>query len=272
MGASSAGAHVLSFWYSPLLGLLQGLTEFLPVSSSGHLALAQMLIRGFEQPGVVYDATLHVGTALAVVWYERREILRWLTHPEGRRLLGLLAVGTMATGVLAFPLRGLAESAFERAAWVGGFLILTGCVVAGTRALAGGSSDQATTTWKQALVVGLIQGVAVFPGMSRSGVTIAAGLMAGLDRAWAARFSFLMSVPTILAVTVLEVFGERHQITGAGPSFVIACAVGALVAATAGYVALGIVVRTLESHSFHRFAWYCLPVGLLVLGLSLRGQ
>jgi undecaprenyl-diphosphatase len=263
---------MLSFWYSPLLGLLQGLTEFLPVSSSGHLALVQMLIRGFEQPGVVFDAMLHVGTALAVVWYERREIVRWVSHPEGRRMLGLLAVGTMATGALAFPLRGVAETAFERAAWVGVFLILTGCVVAGTRALAGGSSDQSTTTWKQALVVGLIQGVAVFPGISRSGVTIAAGLVAGLDRAWAARFSFLMSVPTILAVTVLEVFGERHQITGAGPSFVIACAVGALVAGVAGYVALGIVVRTLQSHSFHRFAWYCLPVGLLVLGLSLGGN
>jgi undecaprenyl-diphosphatase len=263
---------MLSFWYSPLLGLLQGITEFLPVSSSGHLALVQMLIRGFEQPGVVFDAMLHVGTALAVVWYERRQIVHWVGRPEGRRLLGLLAVGTIATGVLAFPLRGLAESAFERAAWVGVFLMLTGCVVAGTRVLAGGSSDQATTTWKQALVVGLVQGVAVFPGVSRSGVTIAAGLVAGLDRAWAARFSFLMSVPTILGVTVLEVVGERHQITGAGPGFVLACAVGALVAGVAGYVALGVVVRTLSSHSFHRFSWYCLPLGLLVLALSLRGN
>jgi len=263
---------MLSFWYSPLLGLLQGLTEFLPVSSSGHLALAQMLIRGFEQPGVVFDAMLHVGTALAVVWYERKQIVRWFGQREGRRLLGLLAVGTLATGVLAFPLRGAAESAFERATWVGVFLILTGCVVAGTRALAGGSSDQETTTWKQALVVGLIQGVAVFPGISRSGITIAAGLAAGLDRAWAARFSFLMSVPTILAVTVLEVVGERQDVTVAGPGFVVACTVGALVAGVAGYVALGIVVRTLTSNSFHRFAWYCLPIGLLVLGLSLRGN
>ena len=263
---------MLSFWYSPLLGLLQGLTEFLPVSSSGHLALAQMLIRGFEQPGVVFDAMLHVGTAMAVVWYERHQIVRWIFLPEGRRLLGLLAVGTMATGVLAFPLREVAESAFERAAWVGVFLSLTGCIVAATRVIAGGSSDQTNTTWKQALVVGLIQGVAVFPGISRSGVTIAAGLVAGLDRAWAARFSFLMSVPTILAVTVLEVAGERQQITGAGPAFIFACAVGALIAGVAGYVALGIVVRSLLSRSFHRFAWYCLPVGLLVLGLSLRGN
>lgn len=261
---------MLSFWYSPLLGLLQGLTEFLPVSSSGHLAVVQMLIRGFEQPGVVFDATLHVGTALAVVWYERRQIVRWIGDPEGRRMVGLLTLGTLATGVLAFPLRGLAESAFERAAWVGVFLILTGCVVGGTRMLSGGGSDQTTTTWKQALIVGLVQGVAVFPGISRSGVTIAAGLVAGLDRAWAARFSFLMSVPTILGVTVLEVVGERDQISVAGPGFVVACSVGALVAGIAGYVALGIVVRTLSSQSFHRFAWYCLPLGALVLGFSLR--
>ena len=93
-----------SIWEAALLGLLQGLTEFLPVSSSGHLALAQLLVPGFSQPGVVFDAMLHVGTAAAVVWYERGEIRRWLTTPGGRRLLGLLVIGTIATAAIAGPL------------------------------------------------------------------------------------------------------------------------------------------------------------------------
>jgi undecaprenyl-diphosphatase len=262
----------MNLWYAPLLGVLQGLTEFLPVSSSGHLALAQILIPGFRQPGVVFDVMLHLGTAFAVVWYERREIARWIGNAEGRRLAALLVVGTATTAVFAFPLRGVAEAAFHRAPWVGSALIVTGCIVAATRLMTGGSSDQATMTWKQAAFVGLVQGVAVFPGVSRSGVTIAASLVAGIDRRWAARFSFLLSVPAILGVTVLEVVGSRQEIAVAGTSFVLACVIGGVAATMAGYIALVIVVRTVSSRSFHRFALYCLPLGVLVVALSLGGR
>jgi undecaprenyl-diphosphatase len=259
----------MSPWYSALLGLVQGLTEFLPVSSSGHLALAQMLIAGFRQPGVVFDAMLHLGTALAVVWFERRQIARWIGSVEGRRLLGLLVIGTVAFGVVALPLRTVAVAAFDRAAWVGVSLMITGCLVAGTRFLTGGGSDQASTSWRQAALVGVVQGLAIFPGISRSGFTIAAGLAVGIDRAWAARFSFLLSVPAIVGVSILEVANNHHQVAAAGPGFWIACAVGLMVAAVSGYVALRIVLRTLSSRTFYRFAWYCLPVGGLVLALSL---
>ncbi len=94
----------MTLWQAVLLGILQGVTEFLPVSSSGHLALAQMLIPGFEQPGVVFDAMLHVGTATAVVWFERRQIIEWMGNARGRRLLGLLVLGTVATALIALPL------------------------------------------------------------------------------------------------------------------------------------------------------------------------
>ena len=164
-----------------LLGVLQGLTEFLPVSSSGHLALAQILIPGFTQPGVVFDAMLHVGTAAAVVWYERGEIRRWMTTAAGRRLLGLLVLGTLATAVIAFPVKSLAEAAFVKPLWVGVALLVTGCVVGLTRWLAGGSRAEAGTGWRQAVLIGLAQGAAVVPGLSRSGMTIAAALGAGLD-------------------------------------------------------------------------------------------
>jgi undecaprenyl-diphosphatase len=259
----------MTLWLATFLGVLQGLTEFLPVSSSGHLALAQMAAPGFRQPGVVFDAMVHVGTATAVLWYERRQIARWAVTSEGRRLLGLLVVGTLATAMLAFPLRSTAVQAFDRAAWVGAALILTGIVVAGTRFLTGGAGASGTMTWRQAALVGLAQGAAVFPGISRSGITIAAGLAGGLERAWAARFSFLLSVPAVLGATSVEIIGYREHLTGEGWLFLAACLVGAAAAAVAGVLALKIVVRTVSSSSFHRFAWYCVPLGLLVLGWSL---
>ena len=255
----------MTLWDAALLGVLQGLTEFLPVSSSGHLALAQMLIPDFKQPGVVFDAMLHVGTAAAVVWFERRHIVEWIGSQAGRRLFRLLVLGTVATAVLALPLRPLAIDAFVHPLWVGLALLVTGGVVASTRWLKGGPGDERGITWRQAAVVGLAQGMAVFPGLSRSGVTITAGLVSGLDRAWAPRFSFLLSVPAIAAVAVFEVSGAwrtpYHQPNGFG----VACLIGAATAAVTGYFALALVIKTVSSRVFHRFAWYCVPLGLLVI-------
>jgi undecaprenyl-diphosphatase len=256
-------------WQALLLGVLQGLTEFLPVSSSGHLALAQMMIPGFEQPGVVFDAMLHVGTAGAVLWFERQQLVGWLVSASGRHLLVLLALGTVATALVAFPLRNLAEGAFHRPLLVGLALMVTGLVVAGTRWLPGGSSDERTTTWRQVTAVGLVQGLAVFPGFSRSGFTIAASLGAGLDRAWAARFSFLLSVPVIIAATVAQVALSADELGVIGSAFWIACVVGAVSAGLTGYFALKIVVRAVSSEIFHRFAWYCIPLGLAVVTASV---
>ncbi len=258
----------MSFGVAVLLGVLQGLTEFLPVSSSGHLALAQMLIPGFSQPGVFFDAMLHVGTAGAVIWYERREIRRWLTTTGGRRLLGLLILGTLATAVVAFPIKGVAESAFQRPLWVGVALVITGLIVGLTRWMPGGPRDESGTTWRQAVLIGIVQGMAVFPGLSRSGLTISSALGAGLDRNWAARFSFILGVPAIAGVAVLEVFDERHALAAAGAWYWVSCLVGAVAAGLAGYLALTIVVKTLSSRVFHRFAWYCIPVGILVVALT----
>lgn len=252
-----------------LLGLLQGVTEFLPVSSSGHLALAQMVVPGFHQPGVVFDAMLHVGTATAVVWFERAELVRWLTTPTGWRLAGLLVVGTLATAVVALPLENVAEGAFVRPVWVGVALLVTGVVVGATRWLGRGGRGEADTRWRDAVVIGLAQGMTIFPGLSRSGTTILAGLGCGLDRRWAARFSFLLSVPAILAATTLQVVGERHALGALGAEFWVACVVGAIVAGVSGYVCLRVVLRTLSSEVFHRFAWYCLPLGVVVVAVGL---
>jgi len=253
--------------YALLLGVLQGFTEFLPVSSSGHLALAQMLIPGFDQPGVLFDAMLHVGTAAAVVWFERRQIAEWAGSAIGWHVLSLLVVGTLATAVVGFALRDVATRAFERPLWIAGFLVLTGSVVAATRWLGSGNRGVERTTWREAIVIGLLQGLAVFPGLSRSGTPIAAGLGTGLERSWAARFSFLLGVPAVAGVTVVELLSQRHELAATSGSFALACIIGAVSAAGAGYVALGIVLRTVSSRVFHRFAWYCIPVGLVVLAI-----
>jgi len=258
----------MSLGVAVLLGVLQGLTEFLPVSSSGHLALAQLLIPGFVQPGVLFDATLHVGTAGAVAWYERHEIVRWLSTAGGRRFMGLLVLGTLATGVVAFPVKNTAEAAFTRPLWIGIALVITGIVVGLTRWLPGGQRDEQGTTWRHAMLIGLVQGTAVFPGLSRSGMTIAASLGAGLDRSWAARFSFLLGVPAILGVAVLEFIGERHALVAAGGWYWLGCVVGAVAAGVTGFFALKIVIATLSSKVFHRFAWYCVPLGILVILIS----
>ncbi len=255
----------MTWWQATLLGLLQGLTEFLPVSSSGHLALAQRAIPGFEQPGVVFDALLHVGTAAAVVLFEARNLHRWLTTLGGLRLAGLLGAATVATAVVAFPLRGIATGGFDRPALVGAALMLTGVVVLSTRWLAGGASDEARTGWWQAALIGLAQGAAVFPGLSRSGLTITAGVGVGLEREWAARLSFLMGVPAILGATAVELVGHRGELALAGGVFWVAAAAGMLAALLSGYVALRVVLATLSSRSFHRFGLYCLPVGLAVV-------
>jgi undecaprenyl-diphosphatase len=255
----------MALWLAALLGVLQGLTEFLPVSSSGHLALAQMLVPGFSQPGVVFDAMLHVGTACAVVWYERQNLVRWVSNPQGRRLLALIVAGTAATAVVAFPVRELAIAAFLRPVWVGVALVVTGLVVAGTGRLAGGDIDESGTSWRQVVAVGLAQGLAVFPGLSRSGVTIAAGLGSGMDRTWAARFSFLLAVPAITMATIFELAGTWRVPYRPPNGFGLACLVGALCAAVTGYFALKLVIRAVSSKIFHRFAWYCIPLGLVVI-------
>ncbi len=262
----------MNWWQAVLLGILQGLTEFLPVSSSGHLALAQMTIErlgyAFEQPGVVFDAMLHVATALAVVWSERRQLRRWLTTADGRRLLGLLVVATLATGVVAFPLRDLATGAFSRPMVVGLGLLVTGILVFSTRAFSRGHHIERTTTWKHAAVIGLVQGLAVFPGISRSGATITAGLGSGLDREWAARFSFLISVPAIAGATLVELVSHREELAVVGNSFWTATLLGGAAAAVTGFFALRLVVRVVGSRHFDRFAWYCLPLGVLVIVLA----
>jgi undecaprenyl-diphosphatase len=247
----------MSWVVALLLGVLQGLTEFLPVSSSGHLALAQMLIPGFSQPGLFFDLALHGGTLISVLaleWDRLREA--WRQGYVGR--LGLLLVlGTGATALLAFPLRRWAEEAFHRPGWIGvGFLL--------TR-----EGEGLPSPW-QAVLVGLVQGVAVFPGLSRSGSTVAAALLSGMNRRWAADFSFLLSLPAIGGALLVEGVQQRAALAREGAAFWGVAFLGALAAAASGLLALRLVRRLVHQGRLAIFALYLVPLGLLVLvGLAL---
>jgi undecaprenyl-diphosphatase len=254
-----------------LLGLIQGLTEFLPVSSSGHLAVAQYFLPGFSQPGLLFDIVLHLGTLLAVLVYFRREIgymLRALGpgtgDPTWRRLWILLAVGTVPAVVAALLFGDLIEESFS-ALWVVGVgWIVTGVLLLSTARLkasernAGNLGDLKLT---DALAVGLFQGAALLPGISRSGSTITGGLLRGFSHDASARFSFLLSIPAILGAAVYDL--PRVSLVGAEAA--VGYIAGFATAFLVGYACIGVVLRLLAIRRFHLFGYYCLAAGGAVL-------
>ncbi len=251
------------------LGILQGLTEFLPVSSSGHLALAQMLIPGFSQPGLFFDVVLHMGTMISVLvleWGRLREAFR---QGYAGRLVGLLFLGTAATAAVAFPLRAWAEAAFEKPLWVAAGFALTAVLLLGTSRSR--TEGDKLPSWGQAVAMGLAQGVAVFPGLSRSGTTISVGLAMGVTRAWAADFSFLLSLPAVAGATLVEAIREREALLASGSQWLAPALIGGVAAAVVGLFALALVRRLVRNGRLVVFAWYLLPLCLLVVGGYVLG-
>lgn len=256
-----------------ILGVIQGLTEFLPISSSGHLAVAQHFLPGFHQPGLLFDIILHLGTLLAVLIYFRSEVallLRGLTPNEsgaqGRRLIVMLVLGTIPAVIAGLTLGPLIERSFTSLAVVGlGLLVTASLLLVSKRfnrngAQAGRTLDDVSTT--DAVLVGVVQSAALVPGISRSGSTIVAGLGRGLSRETAARFSFLLSIPAILGATLYELPKVRLLSEGAATAYVV----GFLASFLIGYIAIAIVLRCLEHHKFYAFGYYCLAVGGGILG------
>jgi len=250
------------------LGVVQGLTEFLPVSSSGHLVIAQHFMSDFEQPGLTFDVVLHLGTLGAVLLYLRREVRLMLSGLRpgemgvpGRRLIGFLVVGTLPAVVAAVVFRDAIEASFENLATVGVSLGITGAWLLLTSRWTGGSRPLDRLEPKDALVVGLCQSAALVPGISRSGSTIGAGLTMGLSHGTAARFSFLLSIPAILGAAV---FNLRDAVAVSNDAW-LGYVAGFSTAFAIGYIAIGIVIKFLESQRFHLFGYYCLVLGGAVL-------
>ena len=258
----------MSYVDAVILGLVQGLTEFLPVSSSGHLVMAQAFL-GVPAPGVFLEVALHVATLLSVMIVYRRRLLallvgaaRW--EADAVHYIGMLVLATVPVAVIGFFFRGPIERAFDTP-WITGFMLLVTGAILWSTTLA--SQDRSTTEpgTAQALSMGLAQCLALFPGISRSGTTIATGLWLKLDGVRAAEFSFLMSLPAIAGAAVLQV-PEIQGATLDGP--LLAAFATALVA---GVAAIKSLVWLVRRQAFHRFAWYVWAAGLVFLGWLALG-
>ena len=261
----------MPLWEIILLGIVQGLTEFLPVSSSGHLVVANAVLEALGSEPVKdlieVSIVLHLGTLAAVFVFYRREIVRLLG--VDRRVLPLLVVGTLPAVVFGLSLK----------TWLPEDLILKNPLVAGllfpVTALAllwVSRRDQADTdypdlSWQRALTIGVLQAVAVLPGISRSGLTIAAGLGVGLQRQAASTFAFLLAIPAIGGAGLLEgLEAWKAGSTGTAP---FNLAVGFVVSFAIGWVALKLLVRWVQQGRLAMFAYYLIPLGILVVAWQL---
>lgn len=246
-----------------LLGVIQGLTEFLPVSSSGHLVIFQSLLQ--VPQSIAFDVVVHLATALAVVVYFRQDIIALFTTEL--RLLWLIAVGTFFTALIGLLGKDFFESLFSSVIAVGFFLLLTGVVILLAEWRGRGQRGLPDINIWDAVLIGLAQGCAIAPGLSRSGTTISASLARNLDRGLAARFSFLLAVPAILGAGVLQaktIFKAGTVDLGAAPLLV-----GFIAAFISGWLAIKVFMNVIQRTSLRVFAYYCFLLGLLVIGLSL---
>jgi undecaprenyl-diphosphatase len=259
-----------------LLGIIQGLTEFLPVSSSGHLVLFQKLF-GISEPALLFDTMLHAGTLAAVVavlWKDIWAILRKINQP----LTVYLIIATVPTVIAALVFRKPLERAFETGRFLGFAFLMTSALLIGADLSAkrgtvkgGAASDcvakkTVTIGWLDALVIGIMQAVAIIPGVSRSGATLSGALSRRLDRDFAARFSFLLSIPAILGAVIFQLKdlmkGGAAETAGIGAAAMIA---GTISAAIVGFFAVRLMLKIVREKSLRGFAIYTGVLGLLVL-------
>ncbi|MBN1211248.1 MAG: undecaprenyl-diphosphate phosphatase [candidate division Zixibacteria bacterium] len=257
----------MSYLDAVILGILQGLTEFLPVSSSGHLVLAQEIL-GVTDPGVSFEVVVHLGTLLSVLVYFRGRIYRLVQSlfvaemKEERKIIGFLILGTIPAGLVGFLLEDFFERAFSNPALTSVMLLVTGVILLLTRFI---KQDEKPLKLSSALFMGIGQALAIFPGISRSGTTIAFGLYSGVKPSTAAEFSFLLAVPAIGGAAVLK-FKDLLALDGAlyGQYFV-----GAIMAFIMGLLAVYGVLTTIKKGKFEYFSYYCFAIGLVGLYLFL---
>jgi undecaprenyl-diphosphatase len=271
----------MTLFQSVILGIVQGLCEFLPVSSSAHLIIIPWLL-GWDDGGLTFDVALHFGTLIALIIYFRREWISLfkgifkiepshifspdkIVDPQGKFALFII-YATIPGAIIGFLLEKKAEHAFRSPPLIATFLAVMGIIfwIADKKGKKTKTLDQ--MTFKDSMLIGVAQGFAVIPGFSRSGVTITTGLFEGYDRVAAARFSFFLSMPIIAGACILKL---RH-LTGADltPSFIA----GILAAAISGYLAIGGLMKFIQTRSYGIFAIYRVLVGIAVWIIFLSGH
>ncbi|WP_096894178.1 undecaprenyl-diphosphate phosphatase [Candidatus Scalindua japonica] len=265
---------------SIILGLIQGLTEFLPISSSGHLVIVENLLN-METQGVVWEIALHFSTLLAIfgVFYKDifsilksaclsfkklfsgESIINIFNNDPDTRIFLLIIIGTIPTVLIAFFFRNSFESLFNKPGVAGYMLILTGTLLWFTKYNLRRKSNKEHLGIFDALIIGTVQGLAITPGISRSGSTIATATYRGIDRETSARFSFLLVIPVILgAMTMMA----KETITLKSDEMLF-LVIGSVVAGITGYISLRILMRIVTNGKLHLFSYYCWSVGLFVI-------
>ena len=272
----------MSLTQALILGFVQGLTEFLPISSSGHLVIFQNLF-GLKEVNLFFDVAVHFGTLLAilaVLWQEVLSLIKgsfcFLTYTlRGQkdnlgkqdrtmaRLAGLIVIGLIPTGLIGFFMRDVVKLLFSSILAVGIMLLITGTILWITRMAGEGDKDTDTVSVLDAIIIGFVQGLSIAPGISRSGATISFGLFRKLKKSVAVRFSFLLSIPAILGAMVLE--WENPLLQEGELLNVIA---GTLIAAIVGYICLRILIRMVQKGHLHFFSPYCWALGSVTIILS----
>ena len=237
------------------LGILQGLTEFLPVSSSGHLVVAQSLLPDFNQPGVFFDVILHLGTLFAVLIYFRKKIIKL-----NKDYLMWLVVGSIPAAFIGYFLSDTFESLFSNLRVVGVALFVTGVL---NFLIYSAKNKKEKMSVRKSFLVGLAQAAAIIPGISRSGATIFAGTRLGVSKKEAAEFSFLLSAPAIFGATIFQ-FLEYGSLVGEGLTYYIAGFLGAIIS---GYFAIKLVLQLLVKGRFDIFGYYCVILASIILFL-----
>lgn len=276
-----------------ILAIIQGLTEFLPVSSSGHLALVQSFYRGFEETDILLDILLHVGTLFVVLIYYRHDIIELCraglsylpfaskektttihaetkqgleaSRVESRHMILLIVVGSIPTALIGILLKSVIEDLFSSLMVVGVALIVTGTSLYLAENVKRASPPRSRISYREALIIGTVQGIAICPGISRSGSTISAGILLGIERKLTAKFSFLLSIPAIAGALLLE---GKDVLQLASTPQLLPYALAMLVAFITGYFAIHALIKLVIRKKLSWFSWYCWSLGLLVCTVS----
>jgi len=277
-----------------IMGVIQGLTEFLPVSSSGHLALIKAIFGVETESGILFDILLHVATLISICLVFRKDILKLIIEFFGmcgdiihnlviffksitnngpgemyekvisnpyRKLVTLIICSTIPTGLIGIFMKDVVDYASTNLILTGICLLGTGCILFISDFLPDKGKKIKETSYPAAFAIGVSQGVATLPGLSRSGTTITACLLCGFDRKFAAKYSFIMSIPAILGALILELFDLGNEsVTGSDVGCYI---LGMVIAAVIGYVALKLTMKFVVSKYFKYFAYYCFGLGVI---------
>lgn len=248
-----------------ILGIIQGITEFFPVSSSGHLVIFKHFLN-IEEAGILFEVLVHFATLIAVIIVFWQDILSILKKPF-QKLTYLIIAGVIPTAIIGLAFHGTFAKMFGSIKFTAAMLLITGVILWVVDNYISGGKPMETFTIPKAIFVGLAQGLAIFPGLSRSGTTIAASLALGLDRQDAPRFSFLLSIPVILGATLVE--AKDLLVSDFNRDLLFPYLAGAIAAGITGYFAITLFIRFIRMGKLHYFSYYCWAVGGIILVLQM---